>query len=158
MSTLNDVELGELSWDLAWVRPLQCELFGARHTLQLVIVAYDESPPLDIQRQAFAHFLQRAPSIVSEVETELLHYYLNNLEEWREQFGDTADQLAPYASSAADLSRLLRPTHLLVCDPFDSSDRIVGFLFDCSWDIEHGVGVKIVNEQVVEVGPQDILL
>ena len=34
--------------------------------------------------------------------------------------------------------------------------REIGITFKCTWDIENGVGVRLLNEKVVEVGYQDI--
>ncbi|HDR4697011.1 DUF2004 domain-containing protein [Bacillus cereus] len=33
----------------------------------------------------------------------------------------------------------------------------VGITFNCTWDIENGVGVRLLNEKVMEVGYQDII-
>ena len=35
--------------------------------------------------------------------------------------------------------------------------REVGITFNCTWDIENGVGVRLLNEKVMEVGYQDII-
>ncbi|WP_227505622.1 DUF6985 domain-containing protein [Acinetobacter calcoaceticus] len=37
-------------------------------------------------------------------------------------------------------------------------DRQLGFIFDSIFDPELGIGVLVINEQVVEVGVQDIVL
>lgn len=35
--------------------------------------------------------------------------------------------------------------------------REVGITFNCTWDIENGVGVRLLNEKVMEVGYQNII-
>ncbi len=36
-------------------------------------------------------------------------------------------------------------------------EKEVGITFNCTWDIENGVGVRLLNEKVMEVGYQDII-
>lgn len=36
--------------------------------------------------------------------------------------------------------------------------REIGFLGECSWEPEHGLGIRFINEIITEVGFQDILL
>lgn len=36
--------------------------------------------------------------------------------------------------------------------------RESGLVFDCTWDVENGLGVYLVDEKVMEVGEQDILM
>jgi len=38
----------------------------------------------------------------------------------------------------------------------DPGEISVGFLLECSWEPEHGLGVKFTNDEV-EMGTQDIL-
>ena len=35
-------------------------------------------------------------------------------------------------------------------------ERSIGISFNCSWDSENGLGLRLNNEQVIEVGYQDI--
>ena len=35
-------------------------------------------------------------------------------------------------------------------------ERRIGISFNCSWDSENGLGLRLNNEQVIEVGYQDI--
>lgn len=43
---------------------------------------------------------------------------------------------------------------------FDSikNDRVIGLIFDCKWDLENGIGIKVKNEEVIDIGTQDIVL
>lgn len=36
--------------------------------------------------------------------------------------------------------------------------RYIGLTFDSTWDIENGVGIRLVNEEVTRVGYQDVAL
>ncbi|MNW62624.1 hypothetical protein D3C74_407670 [compost metagenome] len=36
--------------------------------------------------------------------------------------------------------------------------RDIGILFDCTWDVENGLGIRLLNEKVTEVGYQDVAI
>lgn len=63
----------------------------------------------------------------------------------------------PIISGKQDLVRLVKPTTLFVPEPLLLDDRVIGLLYDCTWEPELALAVKIVNETVEEVGPQDIV-
>lgn len=37
-------------------------------------------------------------------------------------------------------------------------ERDIGITFDCTWDIENGLGIRLLNERVTEVGYQDVAI
>ncbi|PSJ92368.1 hypothetical protein C7R93_20075 [Brevibacillus fortis] len=41
-------------------------------------------------------------------------------------------------------------------DIFEGRD--IGLLFDCIWDEENGLGLRLLNEEVTEVGYQDVAI
>lgn len=36
--------------------------------------------------------------------------------------------------------------------------RDIGITFNCTWDIENGLGLRLLDEQVTEVGYQDVVI
>jgi len=36
--------------------------------------------------------------------------------------------------------------------------RGIGLTFDCTWDMENGLGLLLINEKVTEVGYQDVAI
>lgn len=41
-------------------------------------------------------------------------------------------------------------------DIFEGRD--IGITFNCTWDIENGLGLRLLNEKVIEVGYQDVAI
>lgn len=39
-----------------------------------------------------------------------------------------------------------------------NEDRDIGITFDCTWDTENGLGLRLLNEKVTEVGYQDVAI
>ena len=99
-------------------------------------------------------------NIMDEVELQIYEYYSENFEEYREMLGNKleADKIAPKIDSILALKRLVKPTELIVRRVRKNGKRRLGLLCDVTWDIEDGLGVKIEDEVVEEVGYQDIVL
>jgi hypothetical protein len=36
--------------------------------------------------------------------------------------------------------------------------RDIGIIFDCTWDIENGLGIRLIDENIIEVGYQDVAI
>ena len=78
--------------------------------------------------------------------------------EYRDMVGDeSSDKIAPIITTIQELGKLVEPVGLIILPDFEDGIRRVGLIFNCTWE-EDGVGVKFENEQVVEVGYQDIVI
>ena len=53
---------------------------------------------------------------------------------------------------------LLKPKQIMFPLTFDEHGEEYGFICDCDWDKENGVGIKFTNGILSEIGSQDILL
>jgi hypothetical protein len=93
-------------------------------------------------------------------ENAIFAYYRENLPDLRSRFGpQLADQWAPEITSSEDLSRLVTPSEVIIQEAFEKPpERIVGLLFDCTWEPSLGLAVKFVGERLNGVGTQDIVL
>lgn len=81
------------------------------------------------------------------------------LDDLRDQFEEFADELMPIVDGRDELARLVTPTIFLVRKQLGSSvDRTIGLLYECTWAVDLGLAVKLVNEVVTDVGPQSNVL
>nr|WP_232005815.1 hypothetical protein [Mycobacteroides abscessus] len=128
--------------------------------MPLIVAAWDETDPIETtQRDAVQLFTERKNELSQQADDALYAHYLERLPELREQFGDSADELIPIIRSKEELNRMITPTTFFVPYPFrGSSDRVIGPLYNSTWEPELGLTVKFVNEAIEEVGPQDIIL
>lgn len=97
---------------------------------------------------------------MNEAEKHIYDYYMENYEEYREMIANKseADQVVPNIHSVLDFKKLVEPTELIVRRVRKNGKRRLGLLCDVSWDIENGIGIKMEDEGVEEVGYQDIVL
>jgi hypothetical protein len=54
------------------------------------------------------------------------------------------------------LARLVKPEAVVF--RYGNTRPTFGLLLNCTWEEEHGVGIKFVNGKVTQVGFQDIVL
>ncbi|RIU09117.1 hypothetical protein D2E97_16165 [Mycobacteroides abscessus] len=157
---MSDSVLGETTYDDArgWVGTYTYPFLGQDVTVPLVLRG-DEDEPIDpIQREAVRRFTELKDQLSAQADSAIFASYMERRSELREQFGDSADELMPIIDDKSGLARMVRPTTFFVPEPLISDDRVIGLLCNCTWEPELGLAVKIVNEKIVEVGPQDIVL
>lgn len=123
-----------------------------------VIFNLDESnAPNPLQIGAFRDFNRNRDTFFSDLEQQLLNYYHRARMESGLDDESTKERF-PAIDDAGDLASMTRLTGIVI-DYFDGDDwsAVIGLLAECSWEKEHGLGVKIVDGQVVEIGFQDIV-
>ena len=156
---MQDTLFGAMTYDSRWVGRYSYELFGKVVNVKLVVPC-DEGDEIEpAQREAFSAFNAMRDELTKQAEAAIFTYYQSEVDEWRDQVGEeSADSLAPLISQPAELASLIEATDIIIQRTYDSEDRVVGLLFSCSWDPELGLAVKFLNEEIEEVGPQDIVL
>lgn len=144
MGTLNDNIFGELyNKELLWLRPYEIEIFHTLYPIELNVYTYEDdgSDITQNQRDTFINFELNKKNILDNVEKEIQKYCY-------EKF-----QIAELEGIKKVILKYLKIIHTEV-----GEDRKLGFIFDSIFDPELGIGVLVINEQVVEVGVQDIVL
>lgn len=66
--------------------------------------------------------------------------------------------MAPTISTKDEIANIVEPKQLIFPMVFDEDVSHVGLLLECTWEPEHGLAVKIEDEEIIEVGFQDIVL
>lgn len=155
-----DALFGDIEYEFGWVGQCTWPFFGNVVTTRLIIPCEETDEIEPVQRAAFVAFERDKAAMCKIAEDAILAHYRENLPELRERFGSQfADQWAPEITGAEELSRLVRPTEVIIQQPFTvPPERVVGLLFDCTWDTILGLAVKFVNDRLNAVGPQDIVL
>ncbi|GLI82697.1 hypothetical protein ANABIO32_03840 [Rossellomorea marisflavi] len=156
-----DELFGELEYkNNFWRGEMIINMFNVERKILLSVDAHEDADFSNIQRVAFQNFIQDMSPIMSEAEKEVYEYYSEIVDEYREMVDDEslANKIAPKIDSLTGLAELVKPTELIVRRVRKNGKRRLGLLCDVSWDIEDGLGMKINDEVVEEVGYQDIVL
>jgi hypothetical protein len=153
MDSINDSVFGELDFNGGWVREIEVAFLGVKSSVEVIVEGNDDDETIfDEQRDAF----QQLPEAIVKAEGAALAHYQSVTEDFRAQFGEQADIKMPRIQTQSELAKLVKLTGIVFPMVLDRGEVTVGFLLECSWDPEHGLGVRIVNGES-EVGTQDLL-
>jgi len=161
MKMINHELFGKLEYkNNIWRGKITITMFNLEKEILLTVDAHESADFSNVQRQAFIIFLQGMKDLINEVEQQVYDDYNESYEKYRDMLGNEseADKVASKIDSILDLKRLVNPTEFIVRRVRKNDKRRLGLLCDVSWDIENGLGIKIEDEIVEEVGYQDIVL
>ncbi|TGB00001.1 hypothetical protein E4665_03360 [Sporolactobacillus shoreae] len=151
---MRDVIFGELYFKYGWKRKDTIKIFGEEREVNLIVSGSEGKEILDSQREAYVNFKNRVN--VKEIEIAIYKYYLSICEEYRDMLEEDADEFAPLIDSISEMAKLVNPIEMVLLRL--ENIREIGILFECSWDIDAGLAVRIENEKIIEVGIQNIAL
>ena len=64
----------------------------------------------------------------------------------------------PLVETTNEISEMIRLDGIVVPYVGSFDGRDIGLTFNCTWDIENGLGIRLLNEKVAEVGYQDVAI
>lgn len=149
---------GKIEYDNLWKRDYSIKVYTQSEEGLLYVEAENDEEFQENQIQAFKKFEERKEEFEKQVKKAIFNYYNEVVGEYRDRYGDSADELAPLVKVPDEMEKLLEFQSLNIPYSFEDDERVIGVLFKAKWEIEHGVAVKFVNEEVIEVGYQDIIL
>jgi len=161
VTRIHDELFGELEYEKKfWRGEMTIKMFNVERKIWLSVDGHEDADFSNVQRDAFRNFVQSMNYIISEAEKEVYAYYNENVDEYREILEEELQEnkIAPKIDFLTRLAELVKPTELIVRRVRKNGKRRLGLLCDVSWEMEDGLGIKIEDEVVEEVGYQDIVL
>ena len=101
----------------------------------------------DIQHTTLTFVLENQGQYKTKMESAITDYIQNEVINLLEP-----DEYTELIKKKISDCVLLHHFHL----PYTENEMIIGFEFECLWDIEHGLGIKIINDKISEVGMADV--
>ena len=141
-----DRVFGEMTYKHRWYKQQSVTMFGKSWNIKVVAKAYSGKRITEEQRRAYRIFSEKEEEVLKRV-GEKLKSYVNDSLEGGLVGGDEIKKV----EQVCELEQMITPTSLLF-----KQDGTAILLFDCVWDVENGVAVKLFPE--MSVGPQDIFL
>lgn len=145
--------------DLVPNQVIQQARFNAFDTTFLVIYqgAKDSSEFSDCQKKNYRGFILKQDSLFPEILQKLFDFYKFSYPDYKlgATIGGPASEseletFLPKPTTPARLKSFLTPAAIYISSKKDCREGCFSILFDCSWDLEHGIGVEIKNWQVME--------
>ena len=94
--------------------------------------------------------------IQKNILSSILEYYNTRREELG--YDDETNDNYPYIENEDVLLNHITLVGIKVPYAEIYGGRSIGLSFDCSWDEENGLGIRLNNEEVIDVGFQDIAI
>lgn len=126
-------------------------------------------PPCAEQVAAYEYLLSNSESVYASLLKAVFDVYPSLRSDYREGYGYSDDmddeekeefeeeygEWVPALSEPADLKTVVRPINIHISTSAKDGVAFFGFEFDCNWDEEHGLGVLMHRDRVLEVGQAD---
>lgn len=157
---INHQTFGKLKFNYGWTKDISLEIFNKRHVLEINIDA-DENAAFEInQEKAYRFFNNHLDEIVKEVDVAIVSYYDREISDIVSSYTNHREKqyFLDIIGDKDKIYSLLQPKKIMFPLTFDENVEEFGFLCECDWDKENGIGIKFVNGVLSEIGYQDILL
>lgn len=112
-----------------------------------------------IQRKNYEGFISKQDLLTPEILQKIFEFYKDSYKDYRAGWkagGNMEDKdlekFLPNPTTPKNLKSFITPATIHIQNTKYCKEGTLGIEFDCSWDIENGLGVKIENWKVVEAG------
>ena len=113
----------------------------------------------DMQKKNFEGFISKQDLLTPEILKKVFEFYKDSYQDYKSGWtagGNIAteelEKMLPRPTSPDALKKFITPAIVHIQNKEECKPGTIGIEFDCTWDIEYGLGVKIKNWQVVEAG------
>jgi hypothetical protein len=112
--------------------------------------------PSEFQDEALTYLTEHWKDTLAAVLRALLPYYERMRPEVIDFLGAEADRLMPAVATVEELVALIDLRQVHIHPWLKDGIGYVGLQFGCTWDREHGLGVLLHRERVVDLGGADV--
>lgn len=157
---LNHHIFGKLTFNYGWTQDMIVTIFGKQYVLEVTIDADDDGEFEVNQERAYIFFKEHLDEIIKESNTAIVSYYNNEIAGIVSGYTNIGEKqyFLDKIGDEEQIYSLLKPKQIMFPLTFDEHVEEFGFICDCDWDKENGVGIKFTNGILSEIGSQDILL
>jgi hypothetical protein len=153
---MNDSVFGELEHDYVWTKDTTIQFFENENKISLMIDGDEDGIFDEEQYLAYQALMKNWNDLQQNFLQKLLEYY----QQRRYELGyDIAfNENYPLVETTGQILEMIELDGIVVPYGDIREGRDIGVLFNCSWDKENGVGLRLLDEEVIEVGYQDIVI
>ncbi|MFC8054658.1 DUF2004 domain-containing protein [Bacillus cereus] len=153
---INDAVFGEIEYTYGWVKDITVEFCGKEVEIALIVKGEKDSKFDEEQYTAYNSLLQNWERLQQVFLQAILDYYKQE----RQQLGYAVgfNENYPHIETIDQLLKRITLVGIVVPNGDIHEERDIGITFDCTWDTENGLGIRLLNEKVTEVGYQDVAI
>jgi hypothetical protein len=157
---LNHQIFGKINYNYGWTQDITVTIFGKKSVLEVNIDA-DADGEFEVnQERAYIFFKEHLDEIIKESNAAIVSYYNSEIADIVSDYANVGEKqyFLDKIGDEEQIYSLLKPKQIMFPLTFDEHVEEFGFICDCDWDKENGVGIKFTNGILSEIGSQDILL
>lgn len=153
---IKDPVFGEIEYTYGWCKDITIDFLGKEVEIALVVDGDVDSKFEEAQYHAYQEFMKNWPQLQHRILQPILDYYQLT----RQGLGYNIEFNASYplVETIEQLLGMITLVGLIVSYGDIYEERDIGLTFDCTWDEENGLGIRLLNEKVMEVGYQDVAM
>lgn len=137
---MKDKVFGDICYDYGWRKKEKIKFWNIEREIEINAVAYIGENITEIQRKEY-EWLKNNLDLISEAcLARISEYILKNYSSYDIEF--------------KDIPKLISPIEIL----FERDDKVIGILFNCNFDRENGIGVKIKDRKIDTIGYQNMVI
>lgn len=150
---INDAIFGELDYELTWFSYTTIEFCGKGTGIVLLIDGEEDGKFDEEQNMAYNTLMQKWEQLQYDILQPILAYY----QQKRHELGYDVEYNEGYPVIETIDELLERITLVGIVIQYGDiyEERDIGLIFDCTWDEENGLGIRLLDEQVKAIGYQD---
>lgn len=147
---------GKLEFDYTWYKKEKILFGGKEEEINILVAGGEEGEFENGQYEAYNMLRAKWSDIQEMILEKILYYYKNR----REELGYDIVQSEKYPEILSINQLLEHITLVGIKIPYADiyGGRSIGLSFDCTWDNENGLGLRLNDENVTKVGSQDIAI
>ncbi|MDR9856630.1 DUF2004 domain-containing protein [Paenibacillus sp. VCA1] len=152
----NDPIFGDLEYNYSWSKDTTILFFGRETEITLMIDGEEDGKFDEEQYAAYQALMKSWEQLHENFLEPILKYY----QQKRHELGyDIAlNENYPLVETADQILEMIVLDGIVVPYGDIREGRDIGILFNCTWDQENGLGLRLLNEEVIDVGYQDIVI
>ena len=154
---IDDAVFGELEFNnYDWIGYKNIEFFGNEVKVALIVRGEDDGHFEKEQYTAYNFLIERWLQLQQSILESILDYYKQK----RDELGYDVEpnESYPLIETATQVLEKITLVGIFIPDN-DLIDFLdIGLTFDCTWDMENGLGLCLMKGEVTEVGYQDVVL
>lgn len=153
---INDAVFGELEYNYGWVRYTTIEFCETVANIALMVDGDDDGEFSEKQYASYHSLIEDWGHLQQSILQPILDYYQQKRFELG--YDVSYNENYPIIDTVDELLKNIRLVGIYVPSARRFEGRYIGLTFDCIWDAENGVGIRLIDEEVAKVGYQDVAI
>ncbi|MCP1446941.1 DUF6985 domain-containing protein [Priestia megaterium] len=153
---INDAVFGELEYDLLWSKDTSIVFLGHEVEIALMVKGAEDGKFDKEQYAAYTSLMQNWEQLQQSLLPSILDYYKQERQDLG--YDIEVNENYPLVETTNEISEMIRLDGIVVPYVGSFDGRDIGLTFNCTWDIENRLGIRLLNEKVAEVGYQDVAI